>query len=414
VLVSISSGARQSDDSYFNLVYRGSAQISILCFTEAEASSFLRKKEVGLTLERVMHITGTNPFLLSQIVAKDSVETLTYSLRRSVQHVLERNFKELVANATTLSEYFTHNDMLKCISFIKLANRGHLLTKEELSSYSDSLLWSHLLLVVEDSKIEGAEAEAGAETEAKQVLLWNFPILGDMFDDILNNFVGMSTYDELTACCTNTPSFAGFWYEHLFFKDCKDNKVIHIQKDKGKLMNLNVCEVVKLSVVQTQEMQPGVLYTMKANFPVVDAVGLFQQDDSNFLVFFQISLQTYKKHRLCDLFTRIHKYLKLMDCNRICISIFTHYMNLYKTTFNKVLLVYVSPKEIGKQGAQTLQTKIEKTVSQKIQQSITVMGATLANNSSFHQKIRLLPLIFNKLCLYNIVCKDSCCMNIYV
>jgi len=70
------------------------------------------------------------------------------------------------------------------------------------------------------------------------------------------------------------------------------------------------------------------------------------------------------------------------------ISIFTHYNNLCRPiNVSKVLLVYVSPKEIGKERAQFLQDEIQKTVSKEIITKCTVFGATLPD-TSFHASIK--------------------------
>jgi len=250
MIVSISSGARHSKNAWFNLIHQNCTSINIIRFTEKEARSFLKRKGVVLELEEVMHLTGTNPLLLSQMCDTDSLSSFESTLKGFVQNALEKNLPNLVNNITTLEQYLLHKDVLKCMPIIKLANRGHVLKEQEKKTYYDSLLWRHLLLVEEDSEVEDTdreremgEAEAsvgGSETDndtdrkreigeasaggskPDKVLLWNFPILTNIFIDILENFLTQSTDQQLQVCCAETPSFAGFWYEHLFFKHCKN------------------------------------------------------------------------------------------------------------------------------------------------------------------------------------------------
>jgi len=61
------------------------ASVTISRFNEDKASSFLKSKGVELELNEVLHLTGTNPFLLSQIREKDTVAKLTGTLRVTVE-----------------------------------------------------------------------------------------------------------------------------------------------------------------------------------------------------------------------------------------------------------------------------------------------------------------------------------------
>jgi len=85
-----------------------------------------------------------------------------------------------------------------------------------------------------------------------------------------------------------------------------------------------------------------VLYEMKAYYPIIDGIGyLKDKHDKLWLVFIQISLSKYEKHRsLCDLFhytTHVHSNW----------SLYTYYRKLYKISqnFTDALLLYISPQE---------------------------------------------------------------------
>lgn len=158
----------------------------------------------------MIHLTGTNPLLLAALQAQDTELTFASTLKTSMEGNQIRNLRGLVSNVITLEDYLLHKEMLQCIPIVKLANRGHTLTKQEKGEYEQSWLRKHFLAVLEDSKDQEAVAGVG-NSDTNQVLLWNFPVLADIFIDVLENFVTQSTEADLVQCCIQTPSFAGYW-----------------------------------------------------------------------------------------------------------------------------------------------------------------------------------------------------------
>lgn len=114
------------------------------------------------------------------------------------------------------------------------------------------------------------------------------------------------------------------------------------RNDKISNIVLSIHQVFKLDTTE-MELQSGTLYEMRTNYPIVDAVGLLQDNKGvDWLVFIQVSLQAYDEHRsLYNLFHRAPKNTQIQHN----ISIFTHYKNLYRANCN-ALLFYVSPMEI--------------------------------------------------------------------
>jgi len=70
--------------------------VNIARFTENEASSFLEKREAPLKLNGVIHLTGTNPLLLSKMQAGDSVSEFEGALTRYVESNLIQDFDGVV------------------------------------------------------------------------------------------------------------------------------------------------------------------------------------------------------------------------------------------------------------------------------------------------------------------------------
>ena len=111
--------------------------------------------------------------------------------------------------------------------FAYYAIREDSLTGTEIAEYEGTLLAKNNLTVLEGAPLKEVmeDSEDVAEVKEvvnkdakKQVLRWNFPIMGAMFIVILTKFVKTSIPDDVARCCDNVPSFAGFWYEVLFFK----------------------------------------------------------------------------------------------------------------------------------------------------------------------------------------------------
>ena len=57
--------------------------------------------------------------------------------------------------------------------------------------------------------------------DKKSVLKWNFPTMGKLFLDILNDFVKKSTKEVLKSLCEKEHSFAGYWFEGIFYEHHK-------------------------------------------------------------------------------------------------------------------------------------------------------------------------------------------------
>lgn len=295
--------------------------MSIKAFTETEASEFLEEKGSSLKFNDVKPVCGTNPLLLSRI-PNDPLLTVASNKNNIVEFVkvnVVSNFTGLVKNTEYLQQYFMQDEMLSCRKFAYYATKEDVLTKKEIDDYHGTLLHAHNLTVLEGRKLEkvledGEDNEVASKVqegdrEVQQILRWNFPIMGEIYTKILTDFLKTSAKDTFAETCQKLASFAGFWYEALFFEHHEHNSKITVRyctlSDKESVLELTISSVVSLSLLDT-EVKQGILYEMRASYPVVDAVGYLKGNDENrWLVFIQVSLQEYVKHRsLCDLFHR--------------------------------------------------------------------------------------------------------------
>ena len=371
ILLSLSSGIRHYtnlDHTKVETLHKFLVQfhgINITTgFTDDEASKYIEKRKFQFTLNQVRHISGTNPFLLSLIRDSDTIDTYQSTLDTYFKRVLITNLKCLGLNVNTIEEYFLNEEMLKCRLFAYYAIREDSLTGTEIAKYEHTWLRKYNLTVLdkvpfkevtEDSKDDSEDVPEVKEiiknNAKKQILRWNFPIMGTLFIEILTNFVTQSIPECVAKCCDNVPSFAGFWYEVLFFKHHQGSQTTIIvdytdlNSNKGSLQ-LDVGGVAKLNPQWSEsEPKPNVLFELRANHPIVDAVGLLKgSDGKQWLVFIQVSLIAYKDHRsLIDLFHRPPKGAPVHQN----ISYFSHYRRLFKLPYEypNVLILYISPKE---------------------------------------------------------------------
>ena len=112
---------------------------------------------------------------------------------------------------------FLHEKWTTCSNFVYYANKGDALRENELSKYYDTALYQHKLTVLDtplDNKIEdlddGEAAASNTSTSNQQaslnpviaasntsasnqqersVIRWNFPILGEMFLNVIEDAV---------------------------------------------------------------------------------------------------------------------------------------------------------------------------------------------------------------------------------
>lgn len=388
MILALSSGAQHfTQDGSTGLAIRnclstllnGCKYVDIECYTEDEAQNYIKKKNTSLQLDDVVHVSGLNPLLLSKLNKDDeqqSVESYTTELETIVGEAIVNNLHGLVQKVKTVKDYLLQNEMLECVATVKLLNKRQRLTDDEQRGFIGTWLFKHKLAVLKDS-VSG------------KILEWNFPVLGEMFTKILHEFVRTTTHDDLLKCCERTPGFAGCWYEFKFFQHYTGGSSIAVQTEDNKTVELKISEAASLVAVQ-DELQLGVLYQLKSHFPVIDAVGLFEdsQCSDKFLVFFQVSIQKYIKHRtLSDLFSKCH-YLKLRAGGEWAtgISVFKHYQYLCRKVNKKILVVYVSPREGGKtEGFKTFQSEI---AGRSTAKDSHIRCAVLPDDSTFHEQMK--------------------------
>lgn len=329
-------------------------------FTDFQASKFLRKIHSPFSFTDVKHITGNNPFLLSLTVMPnfDEYNSITANVasyknvaRDAAETWLSNNLKLLSPECSTLEQFFLLMEVQNCRKFTYFASREDSLTDDKIIEFQSTILCKHHLVSLvsvplgtieedqdyNDQSLEellkdSISAEALSQSHAR-VLKWNLPIMGEVLIDVLDKYVVKSTDEQLREMCRKVRSFAGFWYENLFFQHHQANATLKISyvsyapKETAKTneITIRIENQAPLNDV-TLPLKENILYELRAGHPIVDALGLLKANDGNFwLVFIQVSLQHYADHRsLCDLFKRAPKHFPV----QMNWSVYTYYKKI--------------------------------------------------------------------------------------
>lgn len=121
----------------------------------------------------------------------------------------------------------------------------------------------------------GSSASSGVPSQSIKAVKWNFPPAGDIFRNVIRNFINQSDDKSLVALCKKLPTFASCWLECFFkhLQDCNKIEVFYTNTDSSSGINevkLKYCQVK----VGGSNMKKGILYETKAYFPITDAIFL--------------------------------------------------------------------------------------------------------------------------------------------
>ena len=424
-ILSVSSGARGVDSTNVKLnntfanILKNSFPVEITGFTESEAEQYVSMRNCSLTYTEIKDISGTNPYLLSYVGVTDDYGQYNGTVKHLVHTFLTNNLAELKGKSDSLAEYLKSRDVLKSRKFAYYACRGDALDDDEVTEYKST--WLHMnyltvLKVVPEVKTEVLEDqpdETNAESEEKEqvegdtgptntILRWNFPTMGKVFLDIITDFVTTSSKELVEDVCKKEPSFAGFWFEALFFHHHKQTSasltVEYVFKNTDgtnkqmKQVKFFIASMMTLDSI-TSKFDPKSLYELRRQHPIVDSVGYLQDEFNRFwLVFIQVSLQAYKDHRkMCDLFHKppSRKNTPRELINKRNMSLYSYYRRLcgiqYQENAN-IMLLYVSPMEINNVDPTNVLPSLQESINKlkKVKQEIHV--AILSKHSTFYSE----------------------------
>ena len=364
-------------------------------FTEEEAKDFCSKS--CLPLEDVYPYTGYNPYLLSHIRNASLSSTVKSTVKSLVSKYITTNLAFLSSN-DKIKQYLQTQDLRGTLQFSYLACWRAPLSDAEEESFQETWLAKHHLAVIETIHIAEAKILPDQNDEAvlneqcctevkKRILRWNFPTFGSHYQDILRNFLEDCDSDTVKNIISKEPSFAGFWLEGMFMLHYKKDKarlsVNCIARSDGRKDSITFDQFSMDALNQYTPVQPDQLYELKRAHPVIDFVGLLTSTTkSKWLVFIQVSLQSYQQHKskLVNMFKQGSGNKKNNSW-----SLYTKYRHLYQIDYHsssqKVLLLYVSPLE---DKTDDFCSRI-KVISSAVKQDI-YMGV-MATDSTFYKEM---------------------------
>lgn len=401
LVLATSSGVRHMTDygkveqERLTNILKSCTAFHIAGFTEEEAKDFC--SESRLPLEDVYPFTGYNPFLLSNTRTASSLSMVKSTVKSLVSKYITTNLAFLSSN-DKIKQYLQTQDLRGTLQFSYLACWRSPLSDAEEKSFQETWLAKHDLAVIEtihiaeanilpDQNDEAVLNEQGCTGVKKRILRWNFPSFGSQYLDILRNFIEDCDSNTVKNIISKEPSFAGFWFEGMFVMHYKKDKarlsVNCIARSDGRQDSITFDQFSMVALNQDTAVQPDQLYELKRAHPVIDFVGLLTSTTkSKWLVFIQVSLQSYQQHesKLVNMFKQGSRNKENNSC-----SLYTKYRHLYQIDYHsssqKVLFLYVSPLE---DKTDDFCSRV-KEISSAIKQDI-YMGV-MATDSTFYKEM---------------------------
>ena len=401
MLISVSSGIRHL--THGNKVIREKLNnILKLChsfyitgFTKTEAQEYFTNDEVRF--EDVYPFTGTNPHLLSLVNKITSISLVESTVTSCVKTYMKDNLG-LDRNSGKLENHLKTQELRDTLKFSYCACRHGELNETEEHEYTQTWLAKHHLAVVEgvhtetftiqDDRDDSIELKQTGTDVTRKILRWNFPTFGSMYLDVLRNFIDDCDSDKVKEICKKEPSFAGFWLEGMFVSHHKGNsatisvKCIEVSAESPAAKRVDFKNMSVAMLNRPTEVELGVIYELKRAHPIIDfAAHLTDNDNVNWLVFIQISLQTYSQHgsKLGDMFKRTSE-----NTTNKSWSMYTHFRHLYSVGYSddktKVLLLYISPKDTDLEKIKSSVGKLN--VNQKVYVGV------LTDQASFYKEMK--------------------------
>ena len=183
------------------------------------------------------------------------------------------------------------------------------MTSKQVDEYGSTKLGLHHLAILKEisntdvledevSDVDVLDNVSSASNQSNKVLQWNFPQIGHTFKEVIEKFIEEMDEESLMSLCNKLPTFAGCWFECLYFKHLRRSDKIHVyyttvHDPTRKTLELTYSQVD--AMVDCSNLQRGILYESKAYYPIVDAIGcLTDNDGEHWLVFIQVYFQNMK------------------------------------------------------------------------------------------------------------------------
>ena len=297
LVISLSSGnlkfLQVNEDSSFVKVVRSFAEeynVYFTPYTENEAEKFIQSNSgYNLSLQAYKTLTNFNPKLLSLCSGCED----EFDAKSMVDEYIQL-FVQQIAITLDAVQFSWVNDTLPISKemFFYAANDMEI-PMDKVTDYRESWLCSENITYI--SKVNTAGETC---TKAEKFKLGiNFPTI---YEKLMRMFIKHKAELHIHSDILN-----GFQFEYSI---CREMKVLHLTYSKQRLTRFSqprkdsVTIDISLSVGMNsnepvKELVNGVLYHLRPNHPVIDAVGYFEKSGGKYLLLIQVSLTDCINHR---------------------------------------------------------------------------------------------------------------------
>ena len=291
----------------------------------ADNFKHLRAERKNDAVEKLKELTNNNPLLLTACFLERSFASATATVECHV-----RKFSEEVWNNLQKANFrWVASELEFYLSMLYSAANGIKISQMERSKYHTSWLDSEGITYVvrEDCN--------------HFVLALNFPLM-------LKYIRNMLQEKPYTEDLQFNMIIKGYRFEHKVLKKLDDKEIAITYSKEGEGQTAATFKFGPLSSLQPgqplRRMTSGVLYYLREQHPVIDAVAIVVKGEEAWLLMIQVSLSQYRDHRskAAHLFKEI-TYPEKNDENA-SLNWLQYYEKLVSPT--KTMYIYVSPNEI--------------------------------------------------------------------
>ena len=311
---------------------RNVTKIEFHGFNEAEASAFLQTSNCSFNFQQVKEYTGYNPSLLSLAVDSNTLHEVAANVEDAIIRFVNNN----LPNHGTLKTIYTERLKSTDYFFEKAVNQ-EVLQDWELTDFLRSWVYKHhVCYIVEQNPC---------------IIRLNFPLLPTILHKELLEI--SQSQSQQKSVILKDPTVQGIIFEYNFFHYFQNTAALTVYTNGSKQIKNFQCmcnTAYHDRGIKLERLTKGVIYQLRFGHPVIDGVGLLQDENEKcYLVFIQASISHYRDHKakVHDLFKNKTSLPELQHHD----TLFNHYKSIAKKSYSKfhcnnTIYVYISPKTL--------------------------------------------------------------------
>lgn len=200
--------------------------VEVKGFTFTEALRFVKAKNCkNITLNSIQYFCGTNPLLLSLIknCSTQSVAGFKDTIKQRVKSYFVKGLRRI---GDTIESYFMRDEMLRCSEFVNDASMEVTLTGDRITQFEQTFLCRHQLAILdyretrskvqEDQHFAASTPQLAAASEPRKIVnpvfKWIFPIVTDIYKDMIKNYIRKNTDQRLKDMCARVATGTNVYF----------------------------------------------------------------------------------------------------------------------------------------------------------------------------------------------------------